>query len=309
MITHLSTLAARNLILEHELKTILAACEAQQLPCVPLRGPILASQLYHRGIVRPMGDLDLLVPREDLGRVKALCQALGYRLVDRRPNFAREFSYTFEMVKSAPYQIILEPHWSLAYPPFVNRLDMRGVWQRCDARPWQGVDVLRLSHEDLLLHLCLHLVHRGESAPLLWSYELHRLVAEHPLDAPRLCAVAAQAGLTDLIARALNHVAGLFGTPLPEPLHQRTEEDIKSCGSSESLAAFMTITGVRKKWRYIRGLAFPSSEFMRIHYHVTSRRQVGVWYLRRMLWLVVETIRGLAHYASGNLTRRSASGG
>jgi Uncharacterised nucleotidyltransferase len=55
-----------NLVLTHELQRILRTCQARRIQCIPIRGPILAAQLYGDDAIRQMDDLDLLVHYEDL---------------------------------------------------------------------------------------------------------------------------------------------------------------------------------------------------------------------------------------------------
>ena len=107
-------LAARNMLLASELRSILRAFEERQVPCAPLRGLALAERLYDDITARPMGDLDLLVRKEDLSEATAIFRDLGYREVDRRPGFAQAFGNTLEFYKDRHGWIVAEPHWTIA---------------------------------------------------------------------------------------------------------------------------------------------------------------------------------------------------
>ena len=122
---------ARNLALAGELRKLLRTFREQQISCVPLRGLALAERLYGSVPSRPMGDIDLLVRKEDLHRVQALFRSLGFCEMDRRPGFASAFSYTLKFFVERSVMVIVEPHWTIAYPPFADRLDMEAVWSRC----------------------------------------------------------------------------------------------------------------------------------------------------------------------------------
>jgi len=242
--------------------------------------------------------------------VAAILQRLGYREIDRRPGFAQAFCHTLEFFKDRHGWIIVEPHWTIAYPPFVDRVDMEGVWRRCSRGRVVGVDTWLLAPEDLLLHLCLHLVHRGGTAPLLWSYEIDRLVRqeEAALDWHRLVVTAREAGLESLLSRTLGKVRALLATPLPDrildqlanapaPFLEGRLVGLLAGGSSvdgkESLALLFTLKGFRAKLKYALALLFPSPEFMRVEYGLTSETQLGVAYLRRFRFLVWEGCRGI----------------
>ena len=107
-------LAARNMLLASELRSILRAFEDRQVSCAPLRGLDLAERLYDDITARPMGDLDLLVRKVDLSEATAIFRDLGYREVDRRPGFAQAFGNTLEFYKDRHGWIVAEPHWTIA---------------------------------------------------------------------------------------------------------------------------------------------------------------------------------------------------
>ena len=303
-------LAARNMMLANELGGILRALQERQLLCAPLRGLDLAERLYGDLTARPMGDLDLLVRKEDLPEVTVILRDLGYREVDRRAGFAQAFGNTLEFYKDRHGWIVAEPHWTIAYPPFVDRVDMKGVWQRCARGRVAGVETWVLAPEDLLLHLCLHLTHRDGTAPLLWFYELDRLVRQEAaaLDWSRLVATAREAGLASLLSGTLTKVGALFDTPLPDPvldqlagtpLANREGRLVRmlaggsSVDGKESLAVFFTLKGMRAKLRYALALLFPSPEFMRLEYELTSGMQLALSYLQRFRFLMWEGCKGI----------------
>lgn len=335
-----SGLAARNVLLAQELSSILQAFEVRQVACVPVRGLALAELLYGDVIARPMGDIDLLVQKEDLSKVAQVLKGLEFQEVDRRPGFAAAFSYTLEFVKDRHGWVIVEPHWSIAYPPFADRVDMDQVWKRCVRGRVVGVDTWLLGPADLLVHLCFHLIHRGDSAPLLWFYELDRLLRQEKaaLDWPQVMLLARETGLALFLAEVLGKVKGLFDSPIPDealselnaqltPAPARSKQGPASAqavatavearmvrllaGQSrvdglESFALLFTIKGMRPKLRYAFALLFPSPEFMRLHYGLSSRRQLSLCYLSRFIRLSWEGLKGIRGLLLSSRTSRQA---
>jgi hypothetical protein len=300
--------AARNLRLAQELVSILRACKDRKIACAPIRGLALAEQLYGNIAARPMGDLDLLVRREALAEAAETLRESGYREIDRRPGFARAYSYTLEFVKDRHGWVIVEPHWTIAYPPFAERIDMEALWKRCARGQVVGVEAWRLSREDLFLHLCFHLIHRREDAPLLWFYELDRLLRQDgkTFDWAHVVEVARQSGQAVLLAEVLGGLKDLFNSPIPvsqpgrsaaRSMEQRMAGllagDSRADGR-ESLALFFTIKGLKAKLRYLCALLFPSPEFMRLHYGLSARRRLGLRYLARIARFAWEGLKGLA---------------
>ena len=309
-------LAASNIMLLNELRVILRTFEERHVQCAPLRGLALAELLYGDVTARPMGDLDLLVRKEELPLVARMLMGLGFQEVDRRPGFARAFSYTLEFFKDRNGSVLVEPHWTIAYPPFADSVDMEMVWRRCVQGKVVGVDTWLLSRADLLVHLCFHLIHRGDSAPLLWFYELDRLLRQEKtaLDWRQVVLIARQTGLELFLAEVLGKVKGLFDSPIPEHVLSQLRaqpmphpawavgRSVESrvvrmmAGGSrvdglESFALLFTIEGLRAKVRYALALLFPSPEFMLLHYGLSSRKQLGLCYLGRVVHLCWEALK------------------
>lgn len=311
-------LAAQNLILLGELRALLRVFAGSGVPCVPLRGPALAALLYGDATSRPMGDLDLLVRREDLDRVARVLRELGFREIDRRPGFARQYSYTLEFFREMPPSLLVEPHWTLAYPPFCERLDMDAVWNRCVQGRIGDMNTVLLHPDDLVLHLCLHLMHKREEAPLLWWYELDRLIRldQRTLGWHRLLQTAREAGVLGLVSEIMTRLVAEFDTPIPEmalaELYRCMEVPIGGGGERyldahltsllkrhgsvdgrESLAQFLTIPGLAAKCRFAFAMLFPTPDFMKLQYGYTVDRPLAYWYLYRLAFLFREAAKGI----------------
>src|SRR5574337_904267 len=149
---------------------------------------------------KPVPDALLMIePSDKMGfqEVTAILKGLEFGELDHRFGFAQTFSYTLEFFKDQRGRVIVEPHWSIAYPPFVDRVEMDAVWKRCVWGRVVGVDTWLLGRADLLLHLCLHAIHQGKSAPLLWFYEIDRLLRHEltVLDWRQVVFIARETGL------------------------------------------------------------------------------------------------------------------
>jgi len=300
-------ITARALALASELAAILRALAVNGIACAPLRGAALAERVWDDACARPAGDIDLLVRRADLDAVEATLHALGYRGVDRRRGFAREFSYTLELARDAHGGVVVEPHWTLAYPPFADALDMARVWARCRSGRVVGEPALLLAPEALLLNLCLHVVHKAPDVPLLWLADIDRLVRRETdaIDWDELVALARGAGVGGQVAAALRRVASLLATPLPPDLGEtlgvanpaaldRLLVEGADVDGRESLALLFALGGIRRRVRYAATLLFPSPAFMTMEYGVTGPGPLARAYGRRARHIVWEGVRGTA---------------
>ncbi|MGH7259467.1 MAG: nucleotidyltransferase domain-containing protein [Nitrospiraceae bacterium] len=307
--TNVAAVAGRTLILADELATILRALHRRNISCPPLRGLTLAEYLPGTPSVRPMGDLDLLVKREDCSRVRDVLQRLGYTEVDRRPGFAETYSYTLEFVKDRHGWITVEPHWTIAYPPFMDAINMDAVWNRCRRGTVAGVETRLLSQEDLLLNLCWHLHHKGADAPLLWWHELDLLLRHHAsaIDWPRLVSTIGCGAHAGLLTEVLATLVREFRSPIPAQVITKLSKSASipthhsarlftgplAVDGVESLAQFFAIKGLRAKTRYVWTLLVPSREFMIRHYGVETPGQLYLRYGMRGLALAWGALKGL----------------
>ena len=287
--------AARNLWLSAELGQILDALRARDLACVPMRGTTLAEQLYGHLALRPTGDIDLLVQRADLDALRAALIERGYAEVEARRGFAEAFDYTLTFFRDGG-RLIVEPHWTIAYPPFAERFDMAPVWARCVAGSTVGAAALRLGAEDQLLHLALHLIHHRDVAPLLWHYELHRWISTRTIRWELVCQTAAEGRVGLLASFALREVQSLFKTPMPAAALDalararlsRSERALiallttpRRVQGRERLAGCLSARGIAAKMRYALAFLCPSRAFIRQQYGVTTPWQIAHTYVTR----------------------------
>lgn len=302
--------AAWNLLLTTELRSVLATCDQRGIPCIPIRGPALAEQLYGDCATRPTDDLDLLVPREDLSTIKDIFQQLGYALHEHRSGFLETFSYSLEFVHPN-HGFLVEPHWTLAYPPFVDITAMQPVWRRAMRQRWMDLDSWSLSHEDLLLHLCLHLHHKGRQAPLLWCYELDAVIRRHgpTLDWNIFMNQVQLMEQARAVYDALTIVTEIFRSPVPELVASQFAAQAHHVSSHSSLiirnqilarsslsgrdefALLCSIQGLRNKIRYVLALLFPSPQYMTRRYGASTRMSLTGFYFARFFHIEAEGLR------------------
>jgi putative nucleotidyltransferase-like protein len=147
--------AFRNLRLYHALSELLKALRDEHIPVIVLKGAYLAEAVYGDIALRSMRDIDLMVRKSDLPRVEARMVDLGYSEL-RKSHVSRDDYATLPHVHPLidRHGVPVELHWTTETGPF--RIDIDGLWERARSTAVAGIEVLVLSPEDLLLHLCLH---------------------------------------------------------------------------------------------------------------------------------------------------------
>ena len=161
--TYLNNLRT-NIFLQKELDNLLTALASDDIPVIPLKGPLLAKRLYGDLGLRPMADLDFLVRPEDFERVQELVISSGYRPISK---FSDTYAHQFSRSMPKPPNLQVEIHRSLmGYPlgqeylPFglLSAQNLTAaVWQKARIRRESDFEYWEMTQEDELLYLCLHL--------------------------------------------------------------------------------------------------------------------------------------------------------
>jgi hypothetical protein len=168
---HLRLAERRAEILLHGLRS--AAQALGDEPFVVWKGADYAGRLYARPALRPMQDLDLLVPRSRLAEACARLERAGARRRPARVAAARASSYherAFELG-----DVIVELHQAFVQRAR-HRIDYDVLWARRVALPGLGPSAFRLDDTDALLAHALSLAKDEFTAPLVRYLDLRLLL-------------------------------------------------------------------------------------------------------------------------------------
>jgi hypothetical protein len=153
-----------NTLVLHSLGKVLRAFTTDGIHVIPLKGIQLAENVYRNIALRTMGDVDLLVQKNDLEKIRKQLTALGYTSRQYWLEAEHDLSHSLPPF-SKPNAADLDVHWDFENPDSLFKIDIDGLWQRAVPARVAYADVLSLSPEDFLLHLCMHTSyhHRFES--------------------------------------------------------------------------------------------------------------------------------------------------
>lgn len=160
---------AESVFREQELLGILAEFSQNAVSVLLLKGAAFSYCFYDDPSLRQMGDIDLLVKKEQLDLAEQAITALGY--VHEPEPFQRVNPFNTEFTGEVTYRKIIgefvslvELHWEL-HPIELfrktTRLDIDSYWQRAIVIRIKEMNVKVLCPEDALAHTCLHLSLHG----------------------------------------------------------------------------------------------------------------------------------------------------
>lgn len=199
---------------------VMRALRAADVPALLLKGADLAARAYPSPALRPMGDLDLLVPAGRTGDAMAALAAAGYTLpTDEEWAAFHDHRHPPPLRRAGYLPVELHEAIEPCAPPFT--LPVADVWARARPGPTGDELALALAPEDLLLHLATHMGYShllGTS--LVRAYDvavwLERFGAETDWDA--LAARAGACGVRRFVAASLGLADRLFGVAAPAPM-------------------------------------------------------------------------------------------
>jgi Uncharacterised nucleotidyltransferase len=151
--------AKRNLFLTAELLQVMDIFRAHDIPCIPYKGPAVASLVYGDVSLRQFADLDIIVPVRHVGKARTLLISRGYRpekemseehlrgLIDTEKDIT---------LLHDDLGITLEIHWGITTPRNTIRILPYSLWENLETGSIAGHSVQILRPENLLLILCIH---------------------------------------------------------------------------------------------------------------------------------------------------------
>ncbi len=168
----------RNGRMADALGRVLDGFAAADIPALPVKGLVVAEQLYGSLAARGAADLDVLVQETDLQAARSVLVELGYRQAPELSFHAlvHEFHDPPWYVGDGNEAVRLELHRNLWADRFF-RSDIEGLWARALPGTLLGRPVRLLTLEDTLLHLAIH---RSRSPlRLRWNCDIAELVRRH----------------------------------------------------------------------------------------------------------------------------------
>lgn len=147
-----------------EFQRIARALRERGIPVIALKGLQLAELVYRDISLRPMGDLDILVPLAQVEPAVATLLTLEYESENSLPG-GYDVALTHRRLG-----ILVEVHWALAQPtePYIPRIE--DIWRLAVPVRLGDADAHVMAPEFLLLHVCVHLAYHH-----LFAFDLRAL--------------------------------------------------------------------------------------------------------------------------------------
>jgi len=151
--------ALRSITLTRTLREIMVRLEDEQIPVIPIKGPLLARAAYGDLASRRFADLDLVVHRRDLDRARAILAQRGFQAAIALPRDAESTllgaDYHIALVDQE-HGIVVELHWALIRAGLAALRDETWAWTHACDTTSLGSPMLTLTTDATFVYLCVH---------------------------------------------------------------------------------------------------------------------------------------------------------
>lgn len=219
--------AQRSAHLTGELLRLLTLLDAQAIPALPVKGPVLSAAVYGDLALREFHDLDILIHRRDALRAKGVLLSSGYALAtalksDGFPSVYGKPEYCFRRERDG---LAVELCWRINPHYFLKRLDLETLGARRSPIRLMGATVDALPAEELLLVLCVH-GNKHNWWLLRWICDVAELIGTSPaMNWRRVLSMARTLGCRRSVTLGLSLARDLLGAPLPDTVLHEIEHD------------------------------------------------------------------------------------
>ena len=248
------SIAQRNMLMSAELIHIMKLLKVHNIKALAFKGPALAQMAYGDITLRQFGDLDILIKKEDIKKVEALCLSMGYLPYLKLTEVQKEVWYTYakDMVFYHPQKkSVIEIHWLLLDADFPLQMDLNDIWEQTNSVGLNKIPVGTFALESLLLYLCVHgSKHLWER--IVWIKDIDMMIRTQNIDLDKVLIDAKKNDLMQMLLLGLYLSKKLFDTPLPKNI----EESFKHEKILPELSNF-----VFKNWETQQSM-FPNTKAM-----------------------------------------------
>jgi hypothetical protein len=269
-----------------QLVELLGLLSAHGIRALTFKGPALAAGIYGHLSRRTSSDLDILVHRRDVARVRPLLLAHGYTLPFRVRHRGGSLAYGLlpgagrddTLWPGQQWQTSVDVHVAFAYWTLGMRLDTRELFDRSVTVDIAGHAIATLCPDDLLLVLAIHgMMHGWPTLRFASDVDAAAALVD---DWSAVMRRAKAAGMSRVLWVALLLARDLLETTLPPQVAARVAEDPDAVAIVRAATTRMFDPGARTAewdpgpWL----LAFVDGRGRRLGVH--ARTLVYEWFLK-----------------------------
>ncbi len=213
--------------LSGEMDQLAKLFNANDIKTIFLKGPILGNEIYGDISLRTCGDLDILIPIEDLDSVHKILENQGFIKDDYILSILGDWKWRHHHVTyyQKSKNIKVEIHWRLNPGPG-KEPGFLELWERKSKSLSVNSPIYLLGREDLFLFLVSHGARHGWSR-LRWLIDIERII-EHEMDWQKVHSLTKKHNNFHVVGQSIILSSALFNANLTKELLRFTSNRSKS---------------------------------------------------------------------------------
>jgi hypothetical protein len=211
------------------------------IPTLLLKGPALVVSAYADVGVRPMSDIDVLVPIERVADATRMLQERGW--IPQSPLTAVGVRLTHSLLFRHPRRVPIDLHWHV-FEECCRPADDDELWAASVPVTIGSAPTRVPSHEDQLLHVCAHGEKWVHVPGIRWIADAVTIIRHGAVHWERLVAEAVRRRFALRMRTQLDYLRSAFEAPIPAEAMA-----MLAAASSSRLERFEQRWGVRDRRR------------------------------------------------------------
>ena len=213
-----------NHVLFQRMAPLLARFHDAGIPTLLLKGAALTLLHYRDFALRPMDDLDILVPEDCALDAVSLLEADGWSRTTLQAVKLEEFFLRYRQSAefTRPPKDRFDLHWHVLLQACHRNAD-QPFWDASIPVEFEGHHTRCLCATDQLLHCCVHGVAWNAIPPLRWVADAFWVLESSPVDWQRLVEIAAACHVVLPLRDGLRYLGNSMQAPVPEAVVKKLE--------------------------------------------------------------------------------------
>lgn len=292
--------AANQKHLNH-LQELLAWFEQKGIPTMVLKGMALSVLHYRDMALRPMSDLDIMVPEDRAPEVIGWFQREGWSSLYYRANaprnpYFRRHTHAFPL--EDPHYGILDLHWHALAEATFEGADLP-FWSDSVELAVNKIRSRALNPTDQLMHACVHGFTANAQPPIRWVADAVMVLRSSDVDWTRLLTLASELHVTVPLGSCLSFLRATFQAPIPEQVVRQLQAVLVDHAERRY---FETLVHQNADWREV--LAYNLERNRRANRDRNPLVGIGSLPLQLQLHYGLPNLKDLGSFAFSRLKRR-----
>ena len=202
----------------HRLEEVLGWFESCAIPTLVLKGAALSVLHYADRAVRPMSDVDILVPESQAREIVLSLQSEGWTtpyFAAKAPRNRYFLRHVHAIELNHEDQGTVDLHWHVLHAATFPGAD-RSFWEASVPLSFNNVATRALNPTDQLLHACIHGYAGNHVAPIRWIADACTVLATSQIDWDRLVRLSGELHVTIPLGAALAFLRDAFSAAIPD---------------------------------------------------------------------------------------------